>query len=225
MKVSKLMEIIRVKTADQLPEDGNDEGCLATNETLLYYINNALDELALRGKLLIRTNTDTIDLKATISEYEIPNGSFLVNQILDKNNNKITKIQEVDLDGSILIKQDWRNNTDTIPIAFIQTPNNTVRFYPIPSIDSTVTVKSFYFHDEVKENNELPEELINIHQRGLIHWVLYEYYDTQDADAQDAKASEHNLDKFTEMFGERLPALQFTEMLSFPEDAGSHRDY
>lgn len=233
MEVSKLLDIIRIKLDDFLFNDSDDDALFKTDE-LVYYINNALREAVFRGKLLVR-HSDTINLLTGISEYNVPSGIVNITQILDENNKQVSKIQEVDLNQKIfnaysddfgIYNDDWRNDTSDLPYGFMQnTTTNKLVFYPIPSKDSIVTIRGTYLSDELDSSDELPAELSEIYQPDLIYWVLYEAFDKPDADTYNPTAAEKNKKRFTEVFGEKLTANQFQEMLAFPDDPGSLRDY
>lgn len=235
MEVSKLLEIIRIKLADPLNADGCDEGSLFKTDELIYYINNALREAVFRGKLLVKQSY-VINLKAGTSEYVIPKGAYLVTQALDENKHDIDKVQEVDLHqnvnsyndnfGSTIYRNDWRNDTSDLPYYYMQnTTNNKLLFYPIPTKDSIVNIRALYLPTELDKSDDIPSAVSEIYQRDLLYWVLFESFDKKDADTYEANEAEINKQRFTEIFGEKLTGEQFQEMLEYPDNPGSMRDY
>lgn len=235
MNVSRLLEIIRIKTDDAL-NGTSDADCLFKTNELLYYINNAMREVTFRGGMLFK-QTYNISLLTGISEYKVPRGIYLVSQILDENKNQLSKIQEVDFNQAYLssyndnfandtVSRNWRTDTNDLPYAYLQNlTNNKLVFYPIPSKDSIVSVRGLYLNDELGAGDTIPTAISEIYQPDLIYWVLYEAYGKQDADVYDANLSTKNFNRFEETFGQKLTAEQFKEMLEFPDDAGSLRDY
>jgi len=84
-----------------------------------------------------------------------------------------------------------------------------VRFIPSPAIDDDglkVTLEAFRLpkKDIIDENYtpEIPEE----YHRDLLWWVLHSAYKKQDADTFDQERSDYYLSRFTESFGEYIPA-------------------
>lgn len=227
--------MIRIKLTDPLFDDDDDDSLFKTDE-LLYYINNALREAVFRGKMLVKDDF-TISLVAGTSSYPVPNTVVQVTQILDENKHDIVKIQEVDFGektfhgiddnlGSSLYRNDWRNDTGDLPTHYMQnTVNNTLVLYPIPTRDSIVTLRGSYIVEDLIEADSIPIALSAIYHPDLIYWVLFEAFDKPDADTYDPQSAEKNKQRFIEVFGEKLTADQFQEMLSFPDDAGSLRDY
>ncbi|RKX42467.1 MAG: hypothetical protein DRP64_09800 [Verrucomicrobia bacterium] len=236
MLVSKILEIIRIKTADPLFDDSDEDSLFKTSE-LLYYLNNAIREATTRAKMLF-TSTYTINAIAGINQYDVPEGVYNVIQILDEDKHEVLKIQEVDFKqryyhghyddnfGSVLYRDDWRNDTNDLPYCFMQeSENNQLVFYPTPDKDSILTMRANYILEDVTESDEIAVEIAEIHQRDLIYWVLYEAYGKQDADAWDDQASIKNLQLFENTFGAKQSAINYIDMQQYPNDPGSLRDY
>ena len=234
MEVSKLLEIIRIKTDDVIIIDDSDS--LFKTSEILYYINNALREVVFRGRMLVKQDY-TINLLTGVSEYPVPSGVVQVTQVIDENSQGLSKIQEIDFNQKYFntyndnfangtVSNNWRTDTADLPYAYMQNSvNNKLKFYPIPSKDSIVNLRGSYIVEELDETDDIPIELSEIYHPDLIYWVLYEMYGKQDADVFDPQESENNFNKFEEIFGKKITGEQFQEMLEFPDDAGSLRDY
>ena len=233
MDVSRLLEIIRIKIDDF--DDTEDE--LFTDDELIYYINNALAEAAFRGKLFVKENY-SLELVPGQREYSVPANVISITQILDEDKRDVNKIQEVDFEQTIYhscadnafsntsTSNDWRKDTDSLPYYFMQnTTNNKLVFYPIPNKISVVTMRGWYLPVVVESDDELPAELSPIYQHDLIYWVLFECYDKQDADVHHPGKAEENKQRFAEVFGEKMTADVFQEVLEYPDDPGSLRSY
>jgi len=236
MLVNQLIDIVRIKTADPL-FGGTDDDSLFKTDELLYYLNNAIREAISRGNLLF-TSDYKISLKSGVNEYSLPEGTYNILQMLDEEQHEVIKIHEVDFRqryyhghyddnfGSVLYRDDWRNDTNDLPYAFMQeSKNDRLVFYPVPSTDSVVTVRANYLVEDISLLDDIPEEISEIYHRDLIYWVLYEAYGKQDADAWDNQASEKNLVLFENTFGQKQSAINFKEMQQYPDDPGSLRDY
>lgn len=225
MEVSQLLSIIRIKFADPLL-DNSDEGCLFKTDELIYYINNALREATLRGKLLVK-GTFSVNLLTGTNTYSVPRTMITVDEVLDENKSKLDKLQEADLNSRLYYgSNEWRTDVRDLPVAFIQnSTNNTLMFWPIPSKDSTITLRGTYFVDDLDSTDDIPIALSELYQRDLIYWVLYEGYSKQDADTYEPGEAEINKRRFTEIFGEKPTGEEFQEILNYPDDPGSLRDY
>lgn len=222
MEVSKLLELARIKLDDHLFGDDDEISLFKTTE-LIDYINNALREVVFRGGLLVKQNY-TLNLINGTAEYTIEDGVINIIQMLDENKELITKIQEVDLDSN---SDTWRTDTAELPYHVIQSDvNNKLLVYPIPTKDSVISFRASYFPiDEFDAIDDIPIELSELYQRDLLFWVLHEAFDRPDADTYNDKKSEDNLDKFEQTFGKKIPAERFREMMNYPDNPGSHRDW
>jgi len=221
MEVSKLLALARIKLDDPLWDGLDDDSLFKTNE-LVEYLNQALREVVFRGKLIVKSDV-TLNLVTDQDSYAVPDGMIIIGKILDENNEPIIKIQEVDLDNY------YRNDTATLPTHFFQSLiSNKLIFHPTPTADSIVKLEGTFvpiIDDALGSSDDLPVELSEIYQRDLIHWILYEAFDKPDADTYDPKKSERSKKRFTDIFGEKLPADQLQEIIGYPDDPGSHRDF
>lgn len=224
MEVSKLLELARIKFDDPI-FDNDDEGSLFKTSELIEYINSALREVVFRGKLIIQKDID-LNILTDISEYSVPSGVIVVEKILDENKERLTKIHEVDIEDNNYF---YKNDTSDLPTHFFQelTPN-TITIYPIPTKDSIVKISGTYvpiISNDLDSSDDLPVKLHEIYHRDLIYWVLYEGFSRPDADTYDPKKAALNEQKFIDIFGEKLHADQLAEIMGYPDDPGSMKDY
>lgn len=221
MLISDFLATIRDKVEDPLNPDMTDEGCSFSTAELIEYINTALKEVVFRGKLLIST-TETLNLVAGTAEYDVPAKAIVVERILDENNERVVKTQEVDLDRE---SKSWRRETAPLPCNFMQFLNRKLLFYAIPTKASTVTLRLSYVLPDLEASDELPAELSELYYRDLIYWVLYEAYSKPDADMFNPNAALSNKKEFINVFGKKLNADQLKEIIEYPDDPGTLRSY
>ena len=235
MEISSLLALARIKLDDPLWDDLDDDSLFKTDE-LVEYINAGIREIAFRGMGIVHDGLP-IDLVAGISEYNVPDGVITVSYMYDEDNLPIRKVQEVDLDSfydnsyhsSGFHDGRYKDSTAAIPTHYFQnlTPN-TITFYPTPSTATTVTLRGTFvpiIANDFGANDDLPSEIPEMYHRDLIHWILYEAFDRPDADTYDPKKSERSKQRFIDIFGEKLPADQYAEIIAYPDDPGSLRDY
>jgi len=217
MNITDLLRIVRIKLADPL-YDNSDESALWKTDELLYYINNAIREVSLRGFMIIERDT-SFKIKSNVSQYSMPDNMFKLIQVIDENNEPLIKVQEVDLNKA------WRTDVKDVPTYFIQNQPSHLRFYPIPTKDQVVLVKGAVYPDDLIEADELPDELNIMYHHNLLDWVLYECFNKIDVDGYDKNRGFDHLAAFNEVFGEKPSALQMREIQNYPDDARSHQNY
>lgn len=234
MDVSSLLSLARTKLDDPLFND-DDESALFKTDELLEYINSALREVVFRGKLIIKKGI-TLDLVTGQWEYPVPGNLIVIERIDNEDNRPLVKVQEVDLENrynqnnSIFFdSRYYKENTADLPTHYFQhqTPNN-LTFYPTPTKDSVLTLMGTYVPTMSKDlgsSDALPKALHEMYQRDLIYWILAEAFDKPDADTYDPKKSEKNRQKFIDTFGEKIPADQLAEIMAYPDNPGSMKDY
>lgn len=240
MNIAELLTIARIKLADPIhdnsanPNASDDEDSLFKTDELIYYINNAVREACVRGHML--TERDIVfKIKENVAQYNTPDNLIKLTQVIDENDEPLSKVQEVDLDrGGYKVAwnseipvatNSWRNDVRDIPTYFIQDQPNHIRFYPIPTKYQTLRIKGIFYPDLMSESDELPDELNVLYHHNLLDWVLYECFSKVDADSYDSSRGYDNLNSFNEVFGEKPSALQIREIQNYPDQAGSLPDY
>ena len=205
MKVGELIERFRVTANDQ------QEPPFWSNELIVSYLNEAIQEACERAKLIEDRRTpevcsvavvagqNTYDLHASV--FEIKRLS-LDGRVLDE-----TSVDELDCDAP-----GWETRAGT-PRRFIFEQSSgvtTTSICLVPTPANSGSIALTVYRGALKPlradvdfaKPELPERF---HER-LLDWVLHRAYLKQDADTFDPNKAAQSLALFAQAFGERVDA-------------------
>lgn len=104
----------------------------------------------------------------------------------------------------------WRSLTGMTgkPIQYVMRGHK-IRFIPSPDADDdgkTVYMEVFRLPAADVTASDYVPEIPEEYHRDLIYWVLHEAYKKQDADTFQQEKADYYLARFTEVFGEYIPA-------------------
>lgn len=204
MKLSELLSESRGRLDDRAPP------FLWSDPDLTGYINNAVEEAAIRARLIYDERTPRvveIGLRPGIAEYPLCAEVLRVDYaILASTGRPIRRVKDRDLHDWDC---EWKNATGT-PIAFYERTDrgrgDSLRIYRIPQVADTVMLGLWRLPlCPLKDPDDEPEIPRREHIK-LIDWVLREAYMKRDADTYDKDKAERHEALFTASFGPRESA-------------------
>lgn len=177
---------------------------LWSRDELVRWINEAVDEAAVRARLIYdETSALTrIGVVANRATYPLDNKIFMVDRvILGSTGNELCRTSQPDMDDSV---SRWRTIVGT-PQWFID-EQSYLRLYPMSPVADTVQLAVWRTSlCPLKADDDEPE-IAPRHHMNLIEWVRFRAYSKQDADTQDDQKAAEGLSLFTQAFGERPDA-------------------
>lgn len=177
---------------------------LWSGDELTRWINEAVDEAALRARLIYDETSPLtrIQVAANRATYPLDNKIFMVDRvILGSTGNELCRTNQPDLDDSVC---HWRTIVGT-PQWFID-EQSYLRLYPMSAVADTVQLAVWRTSDcPLKADEDVPE-IPPRHHMNLIEWVRFRAYSKQDADTKDDQKAAEGLSLFTQAFGERPDA-------------------
>ena len=204
-------EIIRICVSDYLDDGSHSD--LWSDDFMLRALNEAQLQACNRTNLLWDDTTPEIcqiTLKTGVASYPFSQLITFIDRVIFNNGLLKVKCHQLakhEIDHKI---PNWRNLTGMIGkrIHYV-VHGKTIRFTPTPDInDNGLIINLEVFRNPLKRiETTLDEpEIIEEYHRALIYWILHEAYKKQDADSFNQEKSDYYLHRFTEVFGEYVPA-------------------
>jgi hypothetical protein len=191
MDIDTLAQETRREILDD--DRGNSDDYLWSESDLESYANLALRDACKRVDLIRREFS--IAVTATISTYSV---DAVIRQILYA---KLALAdapldQTTELDLAINYGAGWRNTTGT-PLAYVRS-NRTIRLYPTPIVDDTLTVVASIIPDA---GFVLDDDIDTIYQEGLKYGIAARAYDKRDSDTFSPQERDKYRALFDQFFG------------------------
>lgn len=155
------------------------------------------DALVLRylNEAQIQLCRDTEGIEGVMS-LQVPAGQAQVT--LDRRILKIRAARLPDRSVSVLSPEetaDWRPSTG-VPRALIVRSRTKVEVWPVPTEDTVITLDVFRLPLNPVEDPSDELEVDEIHETGLLHFMMYRAYARPDADTMDRTKSEFFRNEF-----------------------------
>lgn len=179
---------------------------LWSDDQVIPWLNEAVDEACIRGRLIQESDNPTICQIAVVagtssyalhpSLYELEYVAFKRTGDLARNKLGVTSIEELDA-----YLPEWRELTDE-PAHVIQ-KDKSIRIVPTPVEAGTLYLEGYRLPLAHMAINTDTPEIYHAHHKHLVHWALYRGFSVPDADAFDPARAEQALARFTQYFGIR----------------------
>ena len=225
--VNELLTQMRRDLDDpEVPGQGDDSLSLFGTEELVGYLNRAVDEACLRGRLLLDSDTPAvcrITLEAGKASYPLDSRVYRVHRArLVNHGHVLVKTGRADLDHLYVYDEydrpvythvaDWEDQ-DGLPRYFLQDMGaNGLRVVPRPTENEVpetlaLTVYRTQLEPLVAYKAMVQEpEIHPLYHYPLLDWVYYLALSKQDADTYDPEKASRNYAAFEARFGPRPSA-------------------
>lgn len=211
MTVEELLTEIRLKLHDAV------EPYLWADTDLIRYLNNAVDEVCERTRVLQDSTSDvcSITLAADTASYTLDPALFAVRRArIDGQRNPLTLVNAKDLDR---LSPGWDDSTlastGTPTHAVFDLGDGTITLHPAPSEEMTLrmTVWRRAIESEILEDEQDEPAIPARFHRKLVDWVLHEAYTHADSENRnDEKARQHE-EAFERAVGRRPTAHELRQ--------------
>lgn len=172
-----------------------------TNEELTFFLNAAYDK-AVRSSFLIKKSEPDlfIPVIAATAEYQLDPLIIRLKQLtLDSTGRELMPVEYEELSCI----RNWRDKKGTPTSYVIDEVDNTIRLYPEPLVDDTVSI-IYYRLPLLKlswDDNLQPLEIKPEHQVDMVDYAVYMAYNKDDANTLDPTRALTYLNKFERNFG------------------------
>jgi hypothetical protein len=202
MILSELIRRFRVAAFD------NEQPYLFADEDITDWLNDAVKEAAIRGRLIHDSTTTGVCAIATVpnvsiyalheSLYEIDSLRW-VSTVSPERSEPIYLTSQEDMGG---IWHDWRTRDYGTPEYAIQHDTN-IRLVPAPNVAGEIALEGYRTPlVPMLLDTDRPEINI-IHHEYLIHWALHKGFGIPDSEVFDMNRSALAEQEFTDYFGQR----------------------
>lgn len=199
MKLGELIKLFRVQVKDEA------DPVFWEKETLIDWLNEAIDEAAIRGRLLFDMNTPEVcNIAVTANNaqyqlhpalYELDRVAFVVPDSLEPIEIKLCSTTELDH-----IMPNWRTEKGVPQYAFQS--DTAIRLAPVPNVVGTLKLEGY--RTQIKPIDEYKEpEIHRSHHIKLLDWLYYKAFSVTDAETFDRARSEAGFIAFEDYFGVR----------------------
>lgn len=209
MTLSELRTLARQRLDDQRAEK-----YLWDNTELNSYINQAINEAAIRSRSILDSTTGSccaINVIAGKSVYPLHPSVFQIKRVFDNTNKTtINKTGFDELDERVI---DWQSQTGN-PTHYIDDMNHygdddvkkhSITLFPVPT--APLTLKLTVFRTPLYALTETDEpELPSFQHADLIYWACYLAYTKHESVVNDAQKAAEMEKKFIESFGQKQDA-------------------
>ena len=202
MILSELIRRFRVAAFD------NEQPYLFADEDITDWLNDAVKEAAIRGRLIHDSTTTGVCAIATVpnvsiyalheSLYEIDSLRW-VSTVSPERSEPIYLTSQEDMGG---IWHDWRTREPNSPEYAIQHDTN-IRLVPVPRDAGTLHIEGYRVPLVPMTLDTDRPEINIIHHEYLIHWALHKGFGIPDSEVFDMNRSALAEQEFTDYFGMR----------------------
>lgn len=216
MTLEDLMRRFRVLADDRV------EPYLFDYEDVLDWLNDAQDEAALRGRLLLEDALPAVcQIPVVIGTFSYPLHPKLYELVRLRfkpdNGQPAVRLHLASREWLDANVRDWRDQVGDVRYA-VQGETG-LRVVGIPDEPGMLLVEGYRLPLEPMEDEDQEPEIHDAHHRHLIQWALHQAYGRPDAETFDPKRSELAEQQFTAYFGAR-PDVGLRRMTR--EDAQQH---
>jgi hypothetical protein len=202
MRLEDLIRRFRVQANDKVEPYFNED------EDVIAWLNDAVSEACIRGRLLHESRDDAvckIAVTAGASHYPLHPALYELSRIWFKpadgskgNSLSLTSVETLDhLHG----RENWTGLTDS-PCLAIQ-DDTAIRLVPCPNIDGELQLEGYRVPLVYMQNDTDEPEINGLHHVHLIQWALAQAFSVPDAEFFDANRAAMAEQAFTEYFGQR----------------------
>lgn len=188
-----------------------------SDKKLTRWLNQAVEEAAVRGRMLLesaRADICQIALQAGVAEYALHPCAWVIRRaVLDGDLSDPlyrTTTHDMDIRGG----RSWRTQTGMPQFLIRDQQAGRILLSPIPEQDSILHLTVIRTPDE-SELLEQPDDepvIDPIHHQRLVHWALWRAYSVKDSEKLDPNAAQTNLALFEQAFGARPSAGQIRHL-------------
>lgn len=208
MTLTDLIKLFRIYTHDKAKSiDGSTDDCLWSDEEIGFFLDQAQEEAAERGRLLFdKTTSDicTIDIVEDTSVYdldcrvlEITNATAIKDG--DTEVLKLNPVDRVDMDR---LYPDWRTNPFSDGYGYIQDDTH-IEFAGVPAYDYAVSLEVYRLPLYPLTTTKTPE-ISAANHKHLLYWAMHLAYSVNENDKHAARLAAENEMKFTNRFGQAI---------------------
>ena len=208
------MTLLELRTLARQRLDDQTAPYLWSDAELNSYINQSVDEAAIRSRSLLDSTTSaccSIAVVAGKSVYQVHSSVFQIKRVFDV----VSRVALPETSFELLddTVADWQGMTGQ-PVSYVYDMNHygddeckgrSITLYPIPTASTTLKLTVYRTQLETLSDSDSPE-LPTFQHADLIWWACYLAYIKQDADANNSAKSTDFERKFAESFGQKQDA-------------------
>ena len=174
--------------------DDTVEPYLVSDDAITDYLNEAVQEACVRGRLLHRIG-QSVTLEDGEDTFKLPNGIYEIENIVC-HGKRLTLLSRK-TDGDV-----FHHHITTLPSHALQLDNE-VRVHPTPDRMVQLYVDGYAVpvDDEIMSDDEDEPVINSIHHRKLVHWVVHKLFEIPDTEIFDPSKSQRALAEFMDYFG------------------------
>lgn len=191
-------------------EDASDtlEPFLWETEHVTRWLNEAQDEAAIRGRLLLDDSTPavtTIEVLEGKASYQLHPKVFEIAHLhwqKGAGSGRGRTVKLVSREWLDDMRPGWRSNAHAHDAFAIQT-ERALRLVPIPQEDGMLTMEVYRLPIKLLVNDSDKPEIHEAHHAYLVHWALHRAFSKPDSDGFDPQRADTSERAFTDYFGPR----------------------
>ena len=198
MRVEQLESMYKTRFQDK-----DEQLRVIDHDEFLELLNEAQSEAAIRSDLIYDSQSSfcTILVKQGISVYKLDHKIYGIPYAHIKDaDGRSYKLQGLHRDDYATVEPDYYSEVKR-PKHYRHV-GRFVDLINVPDQDYTLKLESYRLPVPLVDELSVPE-IEEIHQRGLLNWVLYRAYDLPDEDAANPKKSADHYKLFVKQYGER----------------------
>lgn len=175
-----------------------------SDEEVADWLNDAVHEACIRGRLLHKDDAATIEAKAGQSSYpyNAMGGGYVyeIDSIRFESEGKSHCLKLVSPEVADTLIDGWRTGVIGEKPKYAIQSDEKITLAPAPKNDGTVFIGGYCLPKQMVDDSDEPE--INaIHHRNLVYWALQEAFSVPDAEVFDPQRSDMARQKFERYFG------------------------
>ena len=191
-------------------EDASDtvEPFLWETEHVTRWLNEAQDEAAIRGRLLLDDSTPavtTIEVLEGKASYQLHPKVFEIAHLhwqQGAGSSRGRTVKLVSREWLDDMRPGWRGNARSNDAFAIQN-ERALRLVPTPQEAGTLTLEAYRLPIKLLANDNDKPEIHEAHHAYLVHWALHRAFSKPDSDGFDSQRAATSERAFTDYFGPR----------------------
>ena len=196
---------------------------LWSDEYLTKRLNDAVQEAALRARLLVESDRNDIcriAVTAGRAEYTLHPSVVVVRRasLASDRSNPLIRTTTAALDGWDRCSNTWRTDTGTPEYIVRDAQSRKITLVPIPTEDTFLhlTVWRNPAEDEVMEDDTDEPAIDAMYHDKLFHWAVFRALTRRDTEQNSTKDADRHLTEFETVFGPRPTAAQLQVLSTDP---------